>query len=76
MENADPRGPVVLRLTARATGANGAAFTRRVLFRLDGTLSGPAWKYRILPGRMARRHLRIMRGGPKGAPPQLKRGCR
>jgi general secretion pathway protein K len=48
MENADPRGPVVLRLTAQATGRNGAAFTRRVLFRLDGTLSGPAWKYRIL----------------------------
>ena len=48
MENADVRGPVVLRITAQATGPNGAAFTRRVLFRLDGTLSGPAWKYRIL----------------------------
>jgi general secretion pathway protein K len=48
MENADLRGPVVLRLAARAIGPNGAAFTRRVLFRLDGTLSGPAWKYRIL----------------------------
>jgi general secretion pathway protein K len=44
----DPRGPVVLRLQARATGPNGAAFTRKVLFRLDGSLSGPAWKYRIL----------------------------
>lgn len=44
----DPRGPIVLRIEARATGPNGAAFTRRVLFRLDGTLSGPAWKYRIL----------------------------
>ncbi len=48
IDPADVRGPVVLRLEARATGANGAAFTRRVLFRLDGTLSGPAWKYRIL----------------------------
>jgi len=48
LQNADPRGPVVLRLTAQANGPNGAAFTRRVLFRLDGTLSGPAWKYRIL----------------------------
>ena len=44
----DLRGPVVLRLDARASGANGAVFVRRVLFRLDGTLSGPAWKYRIL----------------------------
>jgi general secretion pathway protein K len=48
LENADARGPVVLRIEARAVGRNGAAFTRRVLFRLDGTLSGPAWKYRIL----------------------------
>jgi general secretion pathway protein K len=48
MENADQRGPIVLRLSAQATGRNGAAFIRRVLFRLDGTLSGPAWKYRIL----------------------------
>ena len=38
----------MLRLEAQAIGANGAAFTRRVLFRLDGTLSGPAWKYRVL----------------------------
>ena len=45
---ADVRGPVVLRMTAQIAGTNGAAFTRRVLFRLDGTLSGPAWKYRIL----------------------------
>ncbi len=48
VDPADARGPVVLQLEARATGANGAAFTRRMLFRLDGTLSGPAWKYRIL----------------------------
>ncbi len=48
VENADQRGPIVLWITAHAEGANGAAFTRRVLFRLDGTLSGPAWKYRIL----------------------------
>jgi general secretion pathway protein K len=48
VEDSDPRGPVVLRLTAHAVGRNGAAFTRRVLFRLDGTLSGPAWRYRIL----------------------------
>ncbi len=45
---ADTRGPVVLRMTAHVEGRGGAAFTRRVLFRLDGTLSGPAWKYRIL----------------------------
>ena len=45
---ADARGPVVLGMIARVAGHGGAAFTRRVLFRLDGTLSGPAWKYRIL----------------------------
>jgi general secretion pathway protein K len=45
---ADARGPVVLTLVAQVAGRDGAAFTRRVLFRLDGTLSGPAWKYRIL----------------------------
>jgi general secretion pathway protein K len=48
VEDADPRGPVVLRIEAHAAGGNGAAFTRRVLFRLDGTLSGPGWRYRIL----------------------------
>ena len=48
LDVADTRGPVVLRIEARASGPNGASFTRRVLFRLDGTLSGPAWKYRIL----------------------------
>jgi len=51
IDAADERGPVVLRIAARAQGAGGAggaAFTRRVLFRLDGTLSGPAWKYGIL----------------------------
>jgi len=47
-DNADTRGPIVLRITAHAAGPNGSAFTRRVLFRLDGTLSGPGWKYRIL----------------------------
>ncbi len=45
---ADVRGPVVLRLVAHVAGRDRAAFTRRVMFRLDGTLSGPAWKYRIL----------------------------
>ena len=45
---ADARGPVVLSLVAHVDGRDGASFTRRVLFRLDGTLSGPAWKYRIL----------------------------
>ncbi len=45
---ADARGPIVLRMTAHIASRGGAAFTRRVLFRLDGTLSGPAWKYRIL----------------------------
>jgi len=48
VDNADSRGPVVLRIEARAVGRGGAAFTRHVLFRLDGSLSGPAWKYRIL----------------------------
>ena len=48
LDAADTRGPVVLRIAARAAGPDGATFTRRVLFRLDGTLSGPAWKYRIL----------------------------
>ena len=48
VETADARGPIVLRITAEARGQNGAAFTRRALVRLDGTLSGPAWKYRIL----------------------------
>ena len=48
VDAADVRGPIVLRLQAQVKGAGGAAFTRRVLFRLDGTLSGPAWKYRIL----------------------------
>jgi hypothetical protein len=38
----------VLRIEAHAVGSSGAAFTRRVLFRLDGTLSGPGWRYRIL----------------------------
>jgi general secretion pathway protein K len=47
-DNADARGPIVLRIAAHAAGPNGSAFTRRVLFRLDGTLSGPGWKYRIL----------------------------
>lgn len=48
IEDADQRGPEVLRIEARAVGKGGAAFTRRVLFRLDGSLSGPAWHYRIL----------------------------
>ncbi len=48
VETADARGPIVLRIIAEARGQNGAAFTRRALLRLDGTLSGPAWKYRIL----------------------------
>ncbi len=48
VETADARGPIVLRITAEAHGQNGAAFTRRALVRLDGTLSGPAWKYRVL----------------------------
>lgn len=44
----DVRGPVVLRLIATAQGPGDARFVRRVLMRFDGTLSGPAWKYRIL----------------------------
>jgi general secretion pathway protein K len=48
VDAADPRGPVVLRIEARASGPDGASFIRHVLLRLDGTLSGPAWKYRIL----------------------------
>jgi hypothetical protein len=48
VDSADPRGPVVLRITAVANGPDGTRFVRRALLRLDGTLSGPAWKYRIL----------------------------
>jgi general secretion pathway protein K len=48
VDTADARGPVVLRLTAEADGPGGERFIRHVLFRLDGSLSGPAWKYRIL----------------------------
>jgi general secretion pathway protein K len=48
VDAADPRGPVVLRMEATATGPGGARYVRRVLMRFDGTLSGPAWKYRIL----------------------------
>jgi general secretion pathway protein K len=48
VDAADVRGPVVLRIQATATGPNGARFVRTVLMRFDGTLSGPAWKYRIL----------------------------
>jgi len=48
IEPADQRGPIVLRITALASGPNHAAFTRHALMRLDGALSGPAWKYRIL----------------------------
>jgi hypothetical protein len=48
VEAADVRGPVVMTIHAVAVGAGGARFVRNVLLRLDGTLSGPAWKYRIL----------------------------
>ncbi len=48
VEAADNRGPVVLTLVATAYGPGGARFVRHVLMRFDGTLSGPAWKYRIL----------------------------
>jgi hypothetical protein len=40
--------PIVLRIEGNAMGSNGAAFTRRVMFRLDRTLNGPVWRYRIL----------------------------
>jgi len=48
VEDADPRGPIVLCIAANAIGSNRTAFTRRVMLRLDGTLNGPAWRYRIL----------------------------
>ena len=48
VEAADARGPTVLQIQAVAVGAGGARFVRHVMMRLDGTLSGPAWKYRIL----------------------------
>ena len=48
VEAADVRGPTVLRIEATAIGLGGERFRRRVLMRLDGTLSGPAWKYRML----------------------------
>ncbi len=48
VEAADVRGPTVLEITAVAVGPAGARFVRHATLRLDGTLSGPAWKYRIL----------------------------
>ncbi len=48
VDAADARGPIVLRLTAEADGPGGGRFVRHVMMRLDGTLSGPAWKYRIM----------------------------
>jgi general secretion pathway protein K len=48
VEAADVRGPVVMDIEAVASGGGGARFIRHTLMRLDGTLSGPAWKYRIL----------------------------
>jgi general secretion pathway protein K len=48
VDQADARGPTVLRLQATAVGPGGARFVRDVLMRFDGALSGPAWKYRIL----------------------------
>jgi general secretion pathway protein K len=48
VDNADTRGPVVLRILAEADGPGGTRFIRTALFRLDGSLSGPDWKYRIL----------------------------
>ncbi len=48
VDDADTRGPVVLQMTAEADGPDGTRFIRHVLFRLDGSLSGPDWKYRIL----------------------------
>lgn len=48
VENADARGPIVLRIVADAYGPGRAHFQRRAMMRLDGTLSGPAWKYRIV----------------------------
>jgi general secretion pathway protein K len=48
VDAADARGPTVLRMRATALGPGGARFIRNVLMRFDGTLSGPAWKYRIL----------------------------
>jgi hypothetical protein len=48
VDAADSRGPSVLQIIAQAIGPGHARFTRHVLMRLDGTLSGPAWKYRIM----------------------------
>ena len=48
VDSADARGPSVLQLIAEADGPGGARFVRHVVMRLDGTLSGPAWKYRIM----------------------------
>ena len=48
VDQADARGPIVLRMVATASGPEGARFVRHVLMRFDGTLSGPSWKYRIL----------------------------
>ncbi len=48
VDQPDVRGPIVLQITATATGPEKSRFIRRVLMRLDGSLSGPAWKYRFL----------------------------
>lgn len=48
VDTPDVRGPAVLHITATALGPDRARFIRRVLMRFDGTLSGPAWKYRFL----------------------------
>lgn len=48
LDQADPRGPQVFGVRVRVLGPGATRFSRRALVRLDGTLSGSAWKYRVL----------------------------
>lgn len=48
IDQADDRGPQVFELQVRVLGPGTARFNRRCMVRFDGTLSGSAWKYRIL----------------------------
>jgi general secretion pathway protein K len=48
LDPADEHGPQVFWIWARAHGPGQANFLRRVMVRLDGSLNGSSWKYRIL----------------------------
>jgi general secretion pathway protein K len=48
MDDPDPHGPEVLEIVAQASGPAGAGFTRRATIRLDGSINGAPWKWRVL----------------------------